>query len=421
MDELANYQTENLILLMGTNPLPNYVAAQLLLKPNGMLLLVHSRKVEPVADRLANHFRASFSIKKIEVPEAEGSTIFERVDKAVSKITGSIGFNYTGGTKCMAVHAYRVVHECFGKYAIYSYLDARTLEMVFDREGQNSIHFPVGRLLEPGLRNLLTLHGYDYKKVKDVPCLPSSTPTLPDKASQIKDLFTGAYRLGGVRGFKQFYDDWRDWLDSELKMKQDFPSYEKRYKKDPLGFESTRLFQGSTWDGCTTIGALAANWGLHPVALAEWLDGKWLEHYTVAEAQQVQAECHIQELLMNIEAEFQATGSSQIQRGFELDIAGLRGYQLFVISCTSGYRKGEVKTKLFEAFFRARQIGGEEARVALLCCALPMDRSENRDSYPALIQSEIREEWDAHDQVQVFGLEHLDNLRNYLKEWFERP
>ena len=42
MNDFMPYQTDYLFLLVGTNPLPNYVATLLLAKDNGTIYLVHS-------------------------------------------------------------------------------------------------------------------------------------------------------------------------------------------------------------------------------------------------------------------------------------------------------------------------------------------------------------------------------------------
>ncbi|MGQ9828688.1 MAG: hypothetical protein ACUVSW_12580 [Roseiflexus sp.] len=52
MPDLSNFQTQNLFLLVGTNLLPNYVTAKLLLKPDGRLYLVHTKETDEIADRL---------------------------------------------------------------------------------------------------------------------------------------------------------------------------------------------------------------------------------------------------------------------------------------------------------------------------------------------------------------------------------
>ena len=47
-------RSEHLFLLIGTNPLPNWVAAKLLLRDSGKLYLIHSATTSGVAERLAD-------------------------------------------------------------------------------------------------------------------------------------------------------------------------------------------------------------------------------------------------------------------------------------------------------------------------------------------------------------------------------
>ncbi|MGH9425433.1 MAG: hypothetical protein ACRD2L_03895, partial [Terriglobia bacterium] len=101
-DEL---RSEHLFLLVGTNPLPNWVAAQLLVRPQGRLYLVCSKTTLPVAERLAK-FALSRGLQQPEYVKVDSAFKAEAICRAIkaklSNIkTGAIGFNYTGGTKAM--------------------------------------------------------------------------------------------------------------------------------------------------------------------------------------------------------------------------------------------------------------------------------------------------------------------------------
>ena len=61
--------------------------------------------------------------------------------------------------------------------------------------------------------------------------------------------------------------------------------------------------------------------------------------------------------------------------------------------------KGDLKQKLFEADVRARQIGGDEARTALVCRA--MKKTTNA------LENEMRRDIILKDRVRVFGHHHL--------------
>jgi hypothetical protein len=145
---------------------------------------------------------------------------------------------------------------------------------------------------------------------------------------------------------------------------------------------------------------------MKPKKLARWLDGIWLEHYTLWAVRQIASECYVHQAGLSFRPK---------ERDFEFDVAAMRGYQLFALSCTTESRKGLLKGKLFEAYVRARQMGGDEARVGLVCCAA----KENPDSNPSAVQREIEESWDAKGKVRVFGVEDLPDLPVHLKTWFD--
>ncbi|MCX7681336.1 MAG: hypothetical protein N2508_05130 [Anaerolineae bacterium] len=371
-------KSKHLFLLVGTNPLPNYVATELLRKLDGYIYLVHTDETAEVADRLIAVLKVTTDrVTKIEVKEAQNDDIFNQVEK-YAKDKQDVGLNYTGGTKAMAVHAYRAVEKCCPG-AIFSYLDARTLSMVLNQRNQPSRSFTVGLLVQPTIEILLKLHGHTLKQdLLHEPFKPDITQALANSDCA----------------------EWRIWCNQNLRSGSDTPI---RKKKDELAKIS--LPSLIDWQGAETLKDLATQWGKKVKEVAEWLDGKWLEHYTLRSLQQMADSCQIHETAMNIISK---------EREFEFDVVAMRGYQLFAISCSTETRKGKLKLKLFEAYVRARQMGGDEARIGLVCFA-PKDKAE---SNPAAIQREIEESWDAAGKVRVFGVEHLPNLHEYMRDWF---
>lgn len=93
---------------------------------------------------------------------------------------------------------------------------------------------------------------------------------------------------------------------------------------------------------------------------------------------------------------------------FQADIAAIRGYQLYVMSCYSGNNKQSAKYKLFEASVRARQIGGDEAGAALICM------SED----PRAVESDVAQVMQVEGRFKVFGRRELQHLEQHLQEWF---
>lgn len=84
----------------------------------------------------------------------------------------------------------------------------------------------------------------------------------------------------------------------------------------------------------------------------------------------------------------------------------MRDYQLFALSCTTTDKHSLCKQKLFEAALRARQLGGAEARVALVCCH---DR-------PELLKAEL-EIVTRDRKLAVFGRQDLEHLSQKIADW----
>jgi hypothetical protein len=141
-----------------------------------------------------------------------------------------------------------------------------------------------------------------------------------------------------------------------------------------------------------------------PIIVCEWLNGKWLEHHTLETLNTLKSRLHLHECVLNVE-------TRDVQ--FEVDVVAMRGYQLFAFSCStdtdSKGGKQILKKKLFEAYIRARQLGGSEARVALVCAA----------NYPERIEAEMKRDIDQEGRIRVFGRPDLSNLNFHIEQWIQ--
>ena len=192
MSDLRPYQTDHLFLLIGANPLPNYVAARLLAKQVTTIWLLHSdgaEKTEPSTREPASRLKAALEKLKREdklgfqavhlqpIPSADN----DRIERTISQllrdegVSGTVGLHYTGGTKPMAVHVYRALEHAWAKKSpppIFSYLDPRKLALRVDSSGTRSSELiPVladealRAQVEMKLNDLVALHG--YKPISD--------------------------------------------------------------------------------------------------------------------------------------------------------------------------------------------------------------------------------------------------------------
>lgn len=140
--------------------------------------------------------------------------------------------------------------------------------------------------------------------------------------------------------------------------------------------------------------------------LASFLDGSWLEGYVLSVIQKLDVGIH--DSAAGIE--LVRTEGASIQ--FEFDVAAIRGYQLFAFSCTTDTQKDLCKSKLFEVYTRARQMGGDEAKVALVSGYTETDKLLN----------EVMEDWLApRRMIKIFGPKawlNQEEFTNQLKDWF---
>ena len=87
---------------------------------------------------------------------------------------------------------------------------------------------------------------------------------------------------------------------------------------------------------------------------------------------------------------------------FEIDVALVRGHRLYVISCTTDTTLGLCKSKLFEVAMRARQLGGDLARFALV--------SLLHGAHIDQLKNDVADVWEAPNPPRAFGMDDL-------KEW----
>lgn len=431
--EFDKYKVDHLFLLIGENPLPNYVAAKTLLAEDGKPYLVFTEHTQNPAKRLKealglsdnemipldNNESNAYEIKKRI--QAKIKEIQDNADNAGNK---SCGLNYTGGTKAMAVHAYQALLHPHAEnpeiklnpLPIFSYLDSQRLRMLIDNQ-TNPIPLEIPKeQLELSLLTLFNLHGFSLSKdIKTEVSLPNL-----------------------VEAIFKYNSEWREWcrkvLYPETKEKIEIAqrknknneiekiiilgNWEKHQNLRKVSLLITSLPKAIVdelsnnnmlEDGKLSIQQIESAKVLPeskkkekiPVNICKWLEGVWLEDYVLQQLRNIQKDCAIDEIGMS----FNFPEKSNTAK-FEFDVAFLRGYQLFALSCTTHAQPNLCKLKLFEAYRRARQIGGDEARVALVCCV--EKAKEIMDDFLAQVND---------PKVNVFGLAQLVELSKNLTTW----
>ncbi len=349
-----------------------------------------------------------------------------------------VGLHYTGGTKVMSVQAHRALEEWArerGVQALFSYLDARTLHMRFDPlPGSLALSFYVGRGVEMTLRDLLTLHNWELVKE------PRTDPVLPESAAA----------LLAVHSDPDEATKWTNWLHNELfpntriwdtlpapfrvlqageelqgQYKVERPSSEDKWKRNPKlqnltipwpdldALQKTMSTELGLGDAqALNLTAARTKGCKDEEAFCKWLSGEWLESAVLSVLQDCSQELQFTSCYMDLWQKI--VGSPKESVLFQFDVVAIRGYQLFAFSCTTvdGERTGSrwlLKQKLFEAYERAQQMGGDEACTALVCC---MEQSK-----ADRLADEMRRDLRLEGRIRVFGREQLGNLSAYIKDW----
>ncbi len=391
-DILLSYQTDVLFLLVGANPLPNYVAACLLTRPNATLYLLHSQEegqnTYDVAERLAtalkeSHYQPNLTTHLRGIPRSDPDAIEKQMEAMLKEIppAAEVGLNYTGGTKPMSVHVYHALRRAYPR-GCFTYLDATSLTMVINREGIPTQRVPVGRAVELDFETLFGLHGYELQSLRREAKKPQFCRTLAQ-----------------VHATSQGCKQWRKWLwtfrepDLQLPTAADYPALEPAIRGFGDLCSGTPSETGVAWAlGFETL-----------VSCSKFFNGGWLEEYTFDALAPLAAPLGFCDY--GIALKPQKPG----QADFDIDVAAMWGYQLFAISCMMTEKPKFAKEHLFEVFVRARQLGGDEARIGLVCCV----------PKPATLQAEVEETWDAEGKIKVFGQEHLVDLAAWLENWFQ--
>lgn len=407
---------EHLILLIGTNPLPNFVAAEYFLENNPDLKkiwLVHSEKTNfqegtyTYAENLVNALKLKNPHKSnlfnfIPLSDiSNASKILSELRKfLISRLEENSGvhLNYTGGTKVMGTHGYRCLSLEEGKRLskAFSYLDARTFRIIDDEIGcitkdlRSEISLTFGELIR--------LHGFERKNEDSDFPFSNAMVEFRDLIENGKlDMFL--HKEGG-------YD--RTIFEAKNKKGELAERLEDIDQDDISQCSLNDVFQRILSTLPDEYKIFRKGIGKKFKNAIKFLDGGWFEEYIYETLKNNFNDTNI-EILKNWEIKKEGwTGN------FQLDVILMKGYQLIGISCTTGREKHLCKNKGFEIIHRTRQIGGDEAKAVLFTL---LDDGRKLD-----LQDELLiDTGSTTSNILVFGLEDLkeDYIVRRIKEFIE--
>lgn len=369
-------RSEKLALLVGANPLPNYLAATVL-QAKEVVLLYSPETLKP-----RDHLKAVFTAKGMGVSErcVSDATDARRIREACDSLNVD-HLHYSGGTKPMAAHALATLSLCDTQK---SYLDERNGLLRFDdgydiRLGQCELDLSLDRVLK--------LHGAARIEKRSPTAreetVNSSSPNSKGCPAESDESAIYSAILNDPALADKLYRHFRRDENDKAKSCTDA----KKAPLNPLdhGIELTASkIPDSTWTTAqydVWVAFLCGGW------LESWTARLIRSHLGASTAVEVSVHCKLD------------------RTTFEIDVALIRGHRLYVVSCTTEHKKKDLcKSKLFEVAMRARQMGGDLARSALVCL---IDGNNNKGSYVDQLRSDIAGVWDAPNVPNVFGLADL--------------
>jgi len=418
-----NKRIRHLILLVGMNPLPNAVAGKYLSDSKTTISLIYTRGTYSYFESLRNWFHEqgiAHQIKEQIVEEISPDLIYKGVVKCLNSVSANeIILNFTGGTKLVGTTAFRAVvdwlqeKEAHGQdlSAWFTYLDAYSLNMLMENRlpgqaggiGMVTKEY-VGNQVELSLDELLKLHRWTLLKP------PCRQPVLPKTASVLANAYVKGAGAEWVKWkMQELFAQCQTPRDRQWKNEADLAAIELRFpEQSALQSVVSALHEelGLPENApCLRLSSFSQASGLSKIQdVCDWLNGKWLEHFVLSALIQASTTLKIHSCWGQ---------SIEIREvHFEVDVIAVCGYQLFAFSCTTSLNSDdrvELKKRLFEVYVRARQMGGDEAKLALVCCS----------GDPYGLQDEIQRDFDFDKRVNVFGMPHLADLSTHIAQWIK--
>ncbi len=461
-----NNNVTDLILLIGTNPLPNYVAVKHFKKNNNLRIwMICSEKNKDIGQQgtkdYAENLQKVINDEDIicsEIKYIEDINNKEKIKQKADEILSELEKNnckhahlfYTGGSKAMAVHTYNTFSDN-NKQIDFSffYLSARDFKIHFD--DSNAKTDDLRKNIKMNFEELNELHGftmlsfnkhekYENKEFKNTidkfqRCIENDT--ISDFYNKNTGFDRDFFMKGCDKKFKKIFEYLSNNTSDLNKSLNDETAYQKILQKitnenQKINFEEKYNFAkeliNTTPEGVVReiFDSFSENYKIYDNGIFNkkidrhnykkviyYIDGFWFEDYVekiISEMKHTN-EIEYDQLLTNVKPKVRPDDNSD----FEIDLTLMKGYQLIGISCTTSALKKECKFKGFEIILRTRQIGGTEAKAILITRA----DKDNVD----ILQKELElNTGTTQNNILVLGLddwkskELKEKLKNFIME-----
>lgn len=385
---------KNLVLLIGTNPLPNYVIGKYFVEKGEVdrLILIYSEETqtqkgtkeysEALKKLLAVSDYKFVSLRDVGNPKKIMEDLLEQLDE---NINGSIHFNYTGGTKTMVAHIYNLLKERYSDNFKGSYLDARTFKIIYDDGKLEPVDGDLRSHIKVDIEALLKLHLYECEQIQTWKDCEFSGVVEKIKEEVIEKDKIDYFVKWLEDPFRKIFKDGKDITEKKKKFQEHVKSDHVKSAVQKFAYETPdfiwnildafpegkRINQGrKLW--IPDEGVSNNDFKDRIDHTVEFLDGKWFEWYIYREISEKLKRKGLEE-----GKHFGISLKAKKNKDFEIDIFIINGYELTGISITTGTKESNCKQKGFEIIHRVRQIGGDESKAILITL---MDSKEVENS-----------------------------------------
>ena len=369
------------VCIVSDQPIPNYVPVlDNTFRPREVILLV-TGKMQQKAAALEQTLKTRCGVKTRQIAIASEYDMQEMEDKVLGELIAldeakeNIALNLTGGTKLMAIAAYRTFHDA-GYPAFYFTATSNEVLLLDDNERLT---------LQPPkikIEDYLRLHGYQIAANNQVQrSVPRERQAIGEELIQRQQYFTQA--ISALNG-----------IISEGRSKN----------RKTLTFVKNR-----NWGAFNELLELFASHGLlktdgDKITFADedslrYVSGGWLEECTYHIAASLP---DIQDIALNVQIE----NAGNPHQPNELDIAILSHNILFVLECKTANLKADEKTQ--NALYKLetlKKLGGLRTQTAFISYReLPR---ETRDRAKGA-------------NIEIIEQNDLQGFKTLLKKWMTR-
>lgn len=413
-----------LICLIGSNPLPIFLVCQylnsdkreeeekkILPKPDKYIFLC-SEETMIFAEKLQEKCKLFGKLDIVKVdkerdPRDIKSKLYGKLDE-INKPVDSIHLNYTGGTKPMAVHSYQCVKEFCRTHNIKTFIASdisdEKSKIIIDSDETDEVYYPQDSIdskknlynfVEINCKTLFELHNMELNSES----MGMTALKMPDvNHDKIFEVITKEREGEEIKDkIKEIKESFRN-KNTEEKNK-DFEIV-KKYNID-YGF-------GLNIDKSATFESYGKN---KFSAIIDYLHGKWLEDYLFKAIYKIKDKLGLCELRLSVNPKYK-------RRPCEVDVIAIKGYKLYLFSCTTSNEIKICKAKAFEAIYRADQLGGRHAKA--ICVNLMPEKPNGSDSNNEELLKDMSS-FGAKMNFDYIGLETLSDekkLEKKLKDIF---